>query len=63
MRSMTGDSAYFAFEEDSKGRLTEGKLGDVVVLGADPYEVSPQEIKDIPIAMTVVGGEVVHGAG
>jgi predicted amidohydrolase YtcJ len=62
LRSMTLDSAYLAFEEDLKGALTEGKLGDVVVLEADPYEVGPQEIKDIPVAMTVVGGEVVHGA-
>jgi predicted amidohydrolase YtcJ len=60
LRSMTLDSAYLAFEEDLKGTLTEGKLGDVVVLEADPHEVDSQEIKDIPIAMTVVGGEVVH---
>jgi predicted amidohydrolase YtcJ len=62
LRSMTLDSAYLAFEEDLKGTLTVGKLGDVVVLEADPYEVGRQEIKDIPVAMTVVGGEVVHGA-
>jgi predicted amidohydrolase YtcJ len=57
---MTLYSAYLAFEEDLKGTLTEGKLGDVVVLEADPHEVDSQEIKDILIAMTVVGGEVVH---
>jgi predicted amidohydrolase YtcJ len=62
LRSMTLDSAYLAFEEDLKGTLAEGKLGDVVVIEADPHEVSPQEIKDIPIGMTLVGGEVVHGA-
>ncbi len=63
LRSMTLESAYLAFEEDSKGTLTEGKLGDVVVLEADPYEVDPQEIKDIPVVMTIVGGEVMHNAG
>jgi predicted amidohydrolase YtcJ len=62
LRSMTLDSVYLAFEDDLKGTLREGKLGDVVVLEADPYEVSPQEIKDIPIGMTVVGSEVVYGA-
>jgi predicted amidohydrolase YtcJ len=62
MRSMTLDSAYLAFEEDMKGTLTEGKLGDVVVLEADPYEVGSREIKDIPVVMTIVGGEVVHSA-
>ncbi|MDQ4003261.1 MAG: amidohydrolase [Actinomycetota bacterium] len=62
LRSMTLDSAYLAFEENSKGSLTRGKLGDVVVLEADPYEVAPQEIKDIPVAATIVGGEVSHSA-
>ncbi len=59
---MTLDSAYLAFEENLKGTLTEGKLGDVVVLEADPYEVAPREIKDIRVAMTIVGGEVVYSA-
>ena len=63
LRSMTVDSAYLAFEEGLKGTLSKGKLGDVVVLEADPYEVSAEEIKDVPVAMTVVGGEVMHGAG
>jgi predicted amidohydrolase YtcJ len=62
LRSMTKDSAYLAFEEDMKGTLTEGKLGDVVVLEADPYEVSPKEIKDVPVCMTIVGGRVAYGA-
>ena len=60
LRSMTLDAAYLAFEEDGKGSLVEGKLGDVVVLEADPYEAAPGEIKDIPVAMTIVGGEVAH---
>lgn len=62
LRSMTLDSAYLAFEENLKGTLVEGKLGDAVVLEADPYEVAPEEIKDIPVAMTIVGGKIVHGA-
>ncbi len=45
-----------------KGTLTEGKLGDVVVLEADPYKVAPQEIKDIPVAATIVGGKVRYSA-
>jgi predicted amidohydrolase YtcJ len=62
LRSMTLDSAYLAFEESLKGTLEEGKLGDVVVLESDPYKVAPGEIKDIPVAMTIVGGEVVCGS-
>jgi predicted amidohydrolase YtcJ len=58
--SMTLDAAYLAFEENNKGSLVEGKLGDVVVLEADPYDVAPGEIRDIPVVMTIVGGEVAH---
>jgi predicted amidohydrolase YtcJ len=62
LRSMTLDAAYLAFEEDRKGTLVEGKLGDVVVLENDPYEVAPEEIRSIPVAMTIVGGEIAHSA-
>ena len=62
LRSMTLDAAYLAFEEDRKGTFEEGKLGDVVVLESDPHEVAPEEIKDIPVAMTIVGGEVAYSA-
>jgi predicted amidohydrolase YtcJ len=62
LRSMTLDAAFLAFEDDRKGTLTEGKLGDVVVLESDPHEVAPEEIRDIPVVMTIVGGEVAYSA-
>lgn len=62
LRSMTLDSAFLAFEEDRKGTLTEGKLGDVTILEADPHEVDSHEIKDIPVSATIVGGKVEYGA-
>jgi predicted amidohydrolase YtcJ len=51
-------AAYASFEETIKGSITAGKLGDLVVLGEDPRRVTPDEIKDIPVEMTVVGGEI-----
>lgn len=55
-------SAYASFEENLKGSITPGKLADLVVLGADPRRVDPDEIKDIPVEMTIVGGEIKHSA-
>ena len=54
-------SAYASFEENLKGSITPGKLADLVVLGEDPRKVDPEEIKDIPVEMTIVGGEVKFG--
>jgi len=51
-------SAYASFEENIKGSITPGKLADLVVLGEDPRRVDPDEIKDIPVEMTLVGGEI-----
>ena len=54
----TINAARIGFEEQEKGSLEVGKLGDIVVLSEDPFEVEPGYIKDIPIAMTIIGGQL-----
>ena len=56
----TINGARIAFQEQDKGSLEIGKLGDIVVLANDPFEVKLDQIKDIPVEMTIVGGQVVH---
>ncbi len=58
LRSMTIDAAYLAFEENLKGSVEPGKLGDVVVLSDDPLGVDPTRIDDIEVDMTIIGGNV-----
>lgn len=55
--SYTKESARASFEENVKGQIKEGFLADFVVLGADPFEVSVEEIHSIPVEATFVGGE------
>ena len=60
LRAGTLNAAYAAFEEDTKGSLTPGKLADVVVLSRDIMSVPFDEIPDTEVLYTIVGGEVTY---
>ena len=55
----TRNAAYASFEEDTKGSITQGKLADMVVLSNDPVKSPPEQIKNIKVEMTIIGGKVV----
>ncbi len=58
IRMFTINAAYNAFEEKIKGSIEPGKVADFAVLEQSPYEVEPARIKDIPVDMTIVDGEI-----
>ena len=59
LHACTLAGARLAFEEHCKGSLAVGKLGDCALLEADPHSVAQEEIEDIPVLATVIGGRVV----
>jgi len=59
IRMATSQAAYSAFEEDRKGTITPGKLADLVLLDVNPMQVKAEEIKDISVEMTIIGGEII----
>ena len=62
LRLYTRGAAYLSFDENCNGSIELGKHADFTVMAADPREVAPGEVPQIPFTMTVVDGEVVWPA-
>src|SRR5699024_9762015 len=62
LRAYTYGSAYAVHEENTKGTLLAGKLADLVVLSDDLLQVSPDQIKNIEVRATMVGGKFEYDA-
>ena len=60
IRATTIVPAYSTFEENLKGSIEVGKFADLVVLGRDILTVPKEEIRDIPVFMTMIGGQFVY---
>ena len=60
LRAYTINAAYASFEENIKGSLEPGKLADFVVLDKDLTSIPPEEIKDVRVMRTYIGGKQVY---
>jgi predicted amidohydrolase YtcJ len=60
LAAYTREAAYQFGMEDEVGTLEKGKFADFVVLAKNPLEVDRDDIKDIKIIATVMGGRVTH---
>jgi hypothetical protein len=60
VRMYTLDAAYAQFEDAVKGSIEVGKRADLTLLSANPVSVPPEEIRDIQVERTIVGGRVVY---
>lgn len=62
LKAITINGARQIFEEDQKGSITEGKLADLVILGANPLKTAAARLKDIPVLETVKEGITIFKA-
>ena len=60
LRIGTLHGARASYEEHEKGSITAGKLADFVMLDRDPHTTDPDNIKNITVVRTVVGGRTMH---
>ena len=58
LRLYTLGSAYASFEEGIKGSIEPGKLADIAILSEDLTAIDADEIKDVTVCLTMVGGTI-----
>ncbi len=66
IRAYTSWSAYASFREDVTGIIEKGRWADLTVLDIDPFvlaDMSPNDILNGRVLMTIVNGKVVYEGG
>jgi predicted amidohydrolase YtcJ len=62
LRAITMNSSYELHQDQATGSLEIGKLADLIVLDRNVLEIPAEEIADVKVLQTVVGGRVVYEA-
>jgi predicted amidohydrolase YtcJ len=60
LRGYTINAAHAAWRDDCTGSLTVGKYADLIVLDRNPFDIPPNEIGEIQVLLTLVGGQEMH---
>jgi predicted amidohydrolase YtcJ len=60
LEATTVNPAWLAGDERRRGKLLPGYYADLVVLDRDPVGSTPEELPDIQVAATMLGGTWVH---
>jgi predicted amidohydrolase YtcJ len=60
LHATTVAPAWLAGDERRRGTLLPGRLADVVVLDRDPVACTPDELTELEVVATMVGGRWVH---
>lgn len=63
IRLYTINNAFLTFEEKEKGSLEPGKLADFILLDRDILNCPVDEVKDIEVLETWLGGRRIHAKG
>jgi predicted amidohydrolase YtcJ len=62
VRAITMNSSYELHQDLSTGSLEVGKLADLIVIDRNFFDIPAEQIADIKVLQTVVGGHVVYQA-
>jgi predicted amidohydrolase YtcJ len=62
LRAATIDAAFELHEDDVAGSVEVGKFADLIVLDRDPLKIPPEDMANVRVVETVVGGQRVYEA-
>jgi hypothetical protein len=57
IHAITMGAAHQLRMDGEIGSITPGKRADLAVLGQDPFDVGPEDLRDVPVLGTVLGGD------
>src|SRR5213076_3021495 len=60
LKATTVNPAWLARDEHRRGKLLPGYLADLVVVDRDPYAVEPEELREVQVIATMIGGRWTH---
>ena len=60
LRAITMNSSYELHQDTKTGSLEVGKLADFIVLDRNFFDIPVEQIAEIKVLTTVVGGRVVY---
>ena len=60
LEAYTLGSAVAEFQENEKGSITRGKLADMVILSDNIFAMKAEDIRDVKVETTIVGGRIVY---
>jgi len=60
LEATTVNPAWLARDEHRRGKLIPGFLADLVVLDRDPYELDPEQLPQVNVVATMLGGRWTH---
>ncbi len=59
---MTINAAYALFRDEEVGSLESGKYADLIVVTGNPMAIEPEAIRELNVALTMIGGRAVYCA-
>ena len=56
LRMATINGYYATFDDQERGSLEPGKIADMVILSANPYEIDKKDISKLRVEQLILGG-------